>query len=64
VDAGRTSLDLLRDQLAVLRSGVETMHEAALASDGDRLLANGYFLEQRFGRSALDSGPDPDPADG
>jgi hypothetical protein len=54
VDGDRTALDLLREQLGLLRDGVASMHDAAVASDADRLLANGYFLRDRFTRSSLD----------
>ena len=46
---GRTALDLLREQLDVLEVGARELHEALLAGDGERLVANGAFLAERFG---------------
>lgn len=54
VDGDSTALEELREQLRTLRTGADRMLAAALEADADRLLANGYFLRQRFDRSDLD----------
>lgn len=46
---GRTALDILREQLDILETGSRELHQAVLAGDADRLLANGSFLADRFG---------------
>ncbi len=51
---GSTALDALREQLGVLESAVRGMRDAAIASDANEVLANGIFLTDRFGGSALD----------
>lgn len=57
VHGDSTALEELREQLATLRTGADRMLAAALEADADRLLANGYFLRQRFDRSDLDDDP-------
>jgi hypothetical protein len=50
---GRTPVQVLRDQLQVLDEGMAEIAEAVHQRDSDRLVAQGRFLEERFGR-----GPD------
>jgi len=52
---GRTALDALREQLAVLETSLSAMRDAAAGRDAEQLLANGLFLRDRFGRSELDA---------
>lgn len=51
---GRTALDILREQLDILEIGVRELHRAVLEDDGERLLANGAFLADRFGNADSD----------
>ena len=52
IQAGKTSLDVLREQLVLLDEKMGEIAEAVHQRDSDRLLANGIFLEERFGRAA------------
>jgi hypothetical protein len=54
LESGGTALDALREQLALLETGTNRMRDAALAADAGQLLANGSFLQDRFGTSGLD----------
>lgn len=53
VQDGKTSKQILMDQLTLLESKMTEVAEDVHRNDTDRLLANGRFLEERFGRSAL-----------
>jgi hypothetical protein len=53
VQNGKTSKDVLMDQLTLLESKMGEVADDVHRNDTDRLLANGRFLEERFGRSAL-----------
>jgi len=53
VQDGKTSKDVLMDQLTLLESKMSEVADDVHRNDTDRLLANGRFLEERFGRSAL-----------
>jgi hypothetical protein len=53
VQNGKTPKQILMDQLALLESKMSEVAEDVHRNDTDRLLANGRFLEERFGRSAL-----------
>jgi hypothetical protein len=53
VEDGKTSKQLLMDQLTLLESKMTEVADDVHRNDTDRLLANGRFLEERFGRSAL-----------
>jgi hypothetical protein len=46
---GKTALQVLSDQLELLDAKMDEITEAAHKQDSDRLLANGRFLEERFG---------------
>jgi hypothetical protein len=50
---GRTASQVLLDQLTILDSKLEEVADAVNKNDTDALLANGRFLEDRFGGSAL-----------
>ena len=52
IQGGKTSLDVLREQLVLLDEKMDEIAEAVHQRDSDRLLANGIFLEERFGRGA------------
>lgn len=45
---GKTSLQLLRDQLQLLDDRLGEITEAVRQQDSERLVANGRFLEERF----------------
>ena len=50
---GRTAAQVILDQLTLLDSRLEQVAEAVNKNDTDALLANGRFLEDRFGTSPL-----------
>jgi hypothetical protein len=50
---GRTASQVLMDQLTLLDTKLEEVADAVNKNDTDALLANGRFLEDRFGGSAL-----------
>lgn len=53
VQDGKTAQQVLIDQLTLLESKMGEVADDVHRNDTDRLLANGRFLEERFGRSAL-----------
>jgi hypothetical protein len=53
IQQGKTSKQVLLDQLGLLESKMSEVADDVHRYDADRLLANGRFLEERFGRSAL-----------
>lgn len=50
---GRTAAQVLLDQLTLLDNKLEEVADAVNKNDADALLANGRFLEDRFGGSGL-----------
>jgi hypothetical protein len=50
---GRTASQVLMDQLTLLDGKLEEVADAVNKNDTDALLANGRFLEDRFGGSSL-----------
>jgi hypothetical protein len=52
LDGGKTPLDLLRAQLQLLDEKLDEITDAVHRQDSDRLLANGRFLEERFGKAS------------
>jgi len=57
VQDGKTPKQLLLDQLGILESKMSEVAEDVQRNDADRLLTNGRFLEERFGRSTLSLEP-------
>ena len=53
---GKTPLDLLADQLDLLEKEVNEIAANVNRADTDKLLANGRFLEEKFGSHPLDPG--------
>lgn len=55
----KTAQQVLSDQLDLLQQQMDEVADATARSDADRLLAQGRFLEERFGRSdlSISSGP-------
>jgi hypothetical protein len=53
VQDGKTPKQVLMDQLTLLESKMSEVADDVHRNDTDRLLANGRFLEERFGRSPL-----------
>jgi len=53
VQDGKTPRQVLLDQLTLLEGKMTEVADDVHRNDTDRLLANGRFLEERFGRSAL-----------
>ena len=49
VQNGKTAIQVLSDQLDLLGSKMDEITDAVHKQDSDRLLANGRFLEERFG---------------
>lgn len=47
---GKTALQLLREQLQLLEDRLDEITDAVHQQDSDRLVANGRFLEERFGQ--------------
>ena len=52
LEGGKTALQLLEEQLQLLDDRLDEIAEAVRQQDSDRLMANGRFLEERFGRRA------------
>jgi len=50
---GKTADDVLNDQLTLLASKMDEVADAVHKKDSDALLANGRFLEEKFGASPL-----------
>jgi hypothetical protein len=50
VQEGKTPLQVLEDQLSLLDTSMAEIADAVHRRDSERLLANGIFLEERFGR--------------
>ena len=53
MDDGRTAAQVLMDQLTLLDTKMGEVADAVNKNDTDALLANGRFLEDRFGGSSL-----------
>lgn len=65
IDGGRTALMVLIDQLELLRSSMDSMLDAAVHADAQALIAQGRFLDAKFGRvtpTVPDTAPAPPPA--
>jgi hypothetical protein len=56
---GKTPKQLLSEQLELLDNKLTEIADNVSKDDLDKLEANGKFLEERFGRSALDLPPQP-----
>ncbi len=54
VSNGKTSLMVLCDQLDLLANKMDEVFDAVCRADADALIAHGRFLEEKFGRGALD----------
>ena len=52
MEDGRTAAQVLLDQLSILDTKLEAVADAVNKNDADALLANGRFLEDRFGTSS------------
>ncbi len=55
----KTPLEVLREQLAMLDDEMDEIADAVHRRDSDRLLAQGIFLEERFGRRSGGLAPPP-----
>ena len=64
VQDGKTPKQLVLDQLGLLESKMSEVAEDVQRNDADRLLTNGRFLEERFGRSQLSLEPPRDATTG
>jgi hypothetical protein len=51
VKGDKTPLDVMKEQLGLLDGTMDEIAEAVHKRDSDRLLANGIFLEERFGKA-------------
>lgn len=57
---GKTAEVILCEQLDVMAARMDDVVDAVLRADGDKLLANGRFLQDKFGQTDLVlPGPDP-----
>jgi len=63
VQDGKTPKAILLDQLTLLESKLNEVADDVHRNDADRLLANGRFLQERFGQSSLSLKP-PAPSGG
>jgi len=61
VQDGKTPLQVMNEQLELLDGQMAEIAEALHKRDSDRLLANGIFLEERFGRTAGGLAPPSEP---
>lgn len=52
IDGGRTALMVLVDQLELLGTSMDRMLDAAMRADAQALIAQGRFLDAKFGRAA------------
>jgi len=59
IQEGKTPLQVMKDQLDVLDAKMDEIAEAVHQRDSDRLLANGIFLDDRFGRPGSGLGLPP-----
>jgi hypothetical protein len=57
VQDGKTPNEILLDQLTLLETKMNEVADDVHRHDSDRLLANGRFLQERFGRSSLSLKP-------
>ncbi len=66
VDAGRSSLLVLIDQLDLLAATVDKIYDAVLAKDAEALVVHGRFLTEKFqpGRVLLQPPSTPKPSAG
>jgi hypothetical protein len=60
VAEGKTPHALLSDQLSMLKKQIDEIADAVNRADTDKLLANGRFLAEKFGRGPLDLGESGD----
>jgi hypothetical protein len=58
----KTSHQLLCDQLDVLYTQMQSVSDAVNRADTDKLIANGRFLAEKFGRGPLDVSKPPPPS--
>lgn len=58
---GKTAAAILCDQLDVMGQRMDAISDAVARADGDKLLANGRFLSEKFGRDGLQLPPTVDP---
>ncbi len=56
---GQTAAQILCSQLDVMTARMESVRDAVLKADSDKLLANGRFLEEKFGQHGLQLPTDP-----
>ena len=64
IEAGKTSLMLLIDQLDLLSATMDRIFDAVVRVDADALIAHGRFLQDKFGHAPaqpLRPEPPPDP---
>ncbi len=63
IEAGKSSVMLLVDQLDLLGTTMDKVYDAVCRADAEAIIVHGAFLEQKFGQAstggALGLGPDP-----
>ena len=58
VDKGKTSHDILLDQLVLMETKVHEVADAVIERESQRLVTHGRFIADRFGESSLESTPE------
>lgn len=61
MEAGKTPLMLLIDQLDLLGITMEKIYDAANRTDAEALITHGRFLQDRFGHGPATPAPAPPP---
>jgi hypothetical protein len=65
IEAGKSSVMLLVDQLDLLGTTMDKVYDAVCRADAEAIIVHGAFLEQKFGQASaggpLGLGPDPLP---
>jgi len=63
IEAGKSSVMLLVDQLDLLGTTMDKVYDAVCRADAEAIIVHGAFLEQKFGQAStggtLGLGPDP-----
>jgi len=58
IENGRTSHDVMLEQLLVMEAKVREVADLVIQRDSDRLVTHGRFIAERFGSSTLESTPE------
>ena len=58
IESGKTSHDILLDQLRLMETKVHEVADAMIERDSQRLVTHGRFIADRFGDSSFEAQPD------